>query len=58
MDNTSYRCVAADGSIFVKAMTIKRKGTGVLDRYNVPYRTGQGVLLNDNKEQLDRNSLS
>ena len=40
MDNASYHCTPAKGSINVKSFTRKGQCTAILDAYNVPYRVG------------------
>jgi transposase len=51
MDNASYDCVPAEGSINVKAMQTKREVIEVLARYEVPYRVGRAPN-GDNLDQL------
>ena len=50
MDNASYHCVAAPGSINVKAITKKSDVTNILDQYQVPYRAGRAP----NGDSLDQ----
>jgi hypothetical protein len=51
MDNASYHCVPAEGSINVKAMQTKREVIEVLARYRVPFRIGRAPI-GDNLDQL------
>ena len=46
MDNASYHCVAAPGSINVKAMTKKSDVTNILDQFAVEYRGGRAPAGN------------
>jgi transposase len=68
MDNASYHCVAAPGSINVKAMTKKSEVTDILERFQVPYRAGRApngdtldqlkvILTNRLKENAATNNL-
>jgi len=55
MDNASYHCTPAPGSINVKSMTTKKQVTDFLDQYTVPYRVGRAKkdgTGGDNLEQL------
>jgi len=55
MDNASYHCTPAPGSINVKSMTTKAEVTSLLDQYAVPYRPGRAKkdgTGGDNLEQL------
>ena len=51
MDNASYHCVPAPGSINVQSITKKSDITNILDRYGVPYREGRAPN-GDSLEQL------
>ena len=51
MDNASYHCTPAEGSINVKSFTTKGQCTAILDAFNVPYRAGVAPR-GDNLPQL------